>query len=63
VLGLVGVAFFWLTDPTLGVEPLRLSDGNPVDLAREATPGTVVGIAGSAVTLLLGLFLATRRPA
>lgn len=62
VLGLVGVAFFWLTDPTIGVEPLRLTGGNPVDLSREAAAGTYIGIVGSVVTLLLGLFLATRRP-
>lgn len=63
VLGLIGVAFFWLTDPTLGVEPLRVAGGNVIDLARETRPGTFVGIAGSVATLLLGLFLATRRPA
>lgn len=62
VLGLLGVAFFWSTDPTFGVEPLRITGGNVVDLARETRPGTVVGIAGSVVTLLLGLFLATRGP-
>lgn len=63
--GLLGVLFFWLTDPVWGV--LRKAPGggggpeNIVDAMNEAFFGTTVGIAGSAVVLLLGLWISTRR--
>jgi hypothetical protein len=61
VLGALGVAFFYLTDPVFGIEPLKLSGGNVVDVINEATPGTWIGLAGSGAVLLLGLWLMTRR--
>ena len=61
IVGAVGILFFWLTDPRHG----RLLPGDRaatvVDAIRQATPGTLIGIAGSALVLLIGLWLMTRR--
>jgi hypothetical protein len=57
--GVLGIVFFLLTDPRYG--PLTRPAGNPVDAANEAFWGTAVGVAGSAVVLLIGLWLTLRR--
>ena len=58
--GLGGALFFWLTDPRYGVQR-----GGPgadiVDRINEARLGTMVGIGGSVLVVLIGLFLMTRR--
>ena len=61
--GVLGMLFFWLTDPRYGW--VRPETGAPtiVDAIRQATPGTAIGIAGSALVLLIGLWLMTRRVA
>ena len=42
--GLLGLVFFWLTDPRIGMA-LRWNHGeNPIDLANEHLPGTIVGM-------------------
>ena len=62
VAGLVGVAFFWLTDPRYGwARPVAAAGDNPVDAARFMLAGTVVGSVGSVVVLLIGLWLILRR--
>ncbi|MGA3066175.1 MAG: hypothetical protein ABSF29_04925 [Tepidisphaeraceae bacterium] len=62
VIGALGVLFFWITDPRIGMA-LHWNHGeNPIDLANEDFPGTMVGIAGSALVLLIGLYLLSRRP-
>jgi hypothetical protein len=62
LVGALGVLFFWLTDPRIGLA-LRWNHGeNPIDLANEDFPGTILGLAGSAVVLLTGLYLLSRRP-
>jgi hypothetical protein len=61
--GLIGLAFFLLTDARWGFGQ-RLIGGrgdNPVDLANALTPGTLVGLGGSAIVLFVGLWLTTRR--
>ena len=43
---MLGIAFFWITDPRYGLA-LRWNRGeNPIDLANQHFPGTVVGLAG-----------------
>lgn len=59
VAGLVGVLFFWATDPRYGI--FRSAAENIVDAANQARIGTIVGAAGSAIVLLIGLWLLTRR--
>ena len=62
-LGLLGVGFFVATDPRYGVA-LRLDgerDTNVIDAYQNARPGTVVGVAGSGLAMLGGLWLAARR--
>ena len=60
--GLAGVAFFWLTDPRYGwARPVAVAGDNPIDAAHYMLVGTLVGVAGSAVVLLIGLWLMTRR--
>lgn len=58
--GLLGALFFWMTDPRFGVQ------GNAsyelIDRVNEARIGTMVGMVGSAIVLLIGLWLMTRRP-
>lgn len=64
-LGLLGAAFFWATDPRLGVGAQL--DGraatNVIDAIHAAWPGTLVGLAGSAASTLIGVVLMTRRSA
>jgi hypothetical protein len=59
--GLLGIVFFWLTDPRWGVFSRPVVD--VVDAINEASPGTYIGIAGSAVIVVIGLWLMTRRTA
>jgi hypothetical protein len=58
---LLGVAFFWLTDPTIGLGARWLTHENAVDMAREAQFPTVVGLIGSLMVLIIGIWLGTRR--
>jgi hypothetical protein len=61
LIGMAAAAYFWITDPRYGMA-LRWSGGqNPIDLANQHFPGTVVGIAGSLMVLLIGVYLLTRR--
>lgn len=62
--GLLGIGFFWLTDPRHGALPRTAQAGeNVIDSMRHASAGTFVGIAGSALVLLIGLWLMMRRTA
>ena len=65
IAGILGVAFFWLTDPRWGWTGAADAASAPtvIDAVRQASPGTFVGIAGSALVLLIGLWLMTRRVA
>jgi len=58
-LGLAGVLFFWLTDPRYGL--MQGSAATITDQANDASIGTLVGIVGSMLVLIIGLYLATRR--
>ena len=61
LVGLLGLVFFWITDPRYGLA-LRWSRGeNPIDLANAHFPGTVVGLAGSVVILAVGSYLLSRK--
>jgi len=57
--GLSGAAFFWLTDPRFGAT--RTAGREIIDRVNEAQIGTMVGMVGSAIVLLIGLWLMTRR--
>jgi uncharacterized membrane protein len=63
--GLAGVAFFWLTDPRYGWArlPVVAAGDNPIDAAHYMLAGTAVGVVGSVVLLMIGLWLMTRRAA
>ena len=63
LLGLAGVGFFWLTDPRFGYFDLWGRDDNIVDRVNNAFVPTIVGLVGSMIVLLIGLWLAQRRPA
>lgn len=58
--GLAGVGFFWATDPTIGVWA-RSAAADMVDTMHQASPGTWIGICGSAVIGIIGFFLMMRR--
>ncbi|HEY7116276.1 MAG TPA: hypothetical protein VH475_06810 [Tepidisphaeraceae bacterium] len=58
--GVLGVLFFWLTDPIFGIGHKNFE--NPVDAMNEASLGTIAGIAGSVALLALGLWMMTRKP-
>jgi len=58
--GILGLLFFWLTDPVHGIGHKNFD--NPVDAMNEASLGTLAGILGSAFILLLGVWIMTRRP-
>ena len=59
IAGLLGIGFFWATDPRYGI--IRSAAENVIDAANQARIGTLVGIAGSAVVLVIGLWLLTSR--
>ena len=76
VLGLAGVAFFWLTDPRFGppvqrglpaydprswLAAMRGNPTNQVDAATDASVATLVGLAGSLSVVGVGLYLMSRR--
>jgi uncharacterized membrane protein len=62
--GLLGIGFFWLTDPRYGAfSRVAQANVNIIDSMRHTSTGTFVGIAGSALVLLIGLWLMTRRTA
>ncbi len=61
VVGVLGIIFFWISDPRWGLA-LHWSRGeNPIDLANQQFPGTVVGLAGSLLVLLIGLYLLAKK--
>ena len=60
--GIGGALFFWLTDPRYGLHRGGLG-ADIVDRMNEARLGTLVGIVGSGMVVLVGLFLMTRRAA
>lgn len=58
--GLLGIAFFALTDPRSGWAMIDATE-NKIDAVRDAATATYVGIAGSLAVLMIGLWLMTRR--
>ena len=61
LVGILGIAFFWITDPRFGLA-LRWSRENAIDLANEHLPGTILGLAGSLLVLFIGIYLLSKRP-
>jgi hypothetical protein len=59
--GLLGILFFWITDPTYGLALRWNHSENAIDLANQHLPGTIVGLVGSGLILVIGLWLLTRR--
>ena len=55
------MAFFYLTDPRWGWLGRHSAGEDAIDAVHRLAPGTMVGLAGSAIVLLVGLWLATRR--
>jgi hypothetical protein len=60
IAGLLGVGFFWATDPRYGL--VHPPPQTVIDAANQARIGTVVGVGGSVAVLIIGLWLLTRRP-
>jgi hypothetical protein len=58
--GLLGLLFFWATDPRVGLTA-RLNGEGARDVANQSRVGTIVGATGSAAVLLVGAWLVTRR--
>jgi hypothetical protein len=56
--GAAGILFFAISDPHCAIG--RFVSGAGVDAVQQAWTGTVVGLFGSAITLLMGLWLLTR---
>lgn len=64
LLGFLGGLFFWATDPTLGIATRVMDNSvNRIDAANQARLGTYIGLAGSAIAVLVGMFNIWRRPA
>ena len=61
--GIGGILFFWLTDPRWGFIGRRLNADDLIDAINFGQYGTFVGMGGSAIVLLIGLWLMTRRTA
>ena len=76
LMGIVGAFFFWISDPRFGPAMhraaetrinwrywlflLRGSPDNLIDAANYAQLSTIVGVAGSAALLVVGLWLMSR---
>jgi hypothetical protein len=61
IVGVLGVLFFWATDPQAGIVPNR--SPSPIDAVHDARTGTYVGVAGSGVVLAVGIWLLMKRTA
>jgi hypothetical protein len=61
VLGLAGILFFWLSDPRWGLGLVLSRPDSPIDAIHQHLVGTVVGLLGSAIVLLIGLWQLSRR--
>jgi hypothetical protein len=59
--GLLGIAFFWMTDPRWGLAPAASSE--VIDAVHRASTGTWIGVAGCGVIAVIGIWLALRRAA
>ena len=59
--GAAGLAFFYLTDPRWGWWGRHSAGADAIDAVHQLAPGTIVGLVGSGIVLLIGLWLATRR--
>lgn len=62
-VGLAGLVFFWITDPTYGLAADWQDQRRLIDIANELRLGTWIGMGGSALVALVGLWLGTRRMA
>jgi uncharacterized membrane protein len=60
--GLLGLAFFWLTDHRYGLASRFAGSPPTVDQANQALAGTIVGIAGSLIVFGIGVWLLMRKP-
>ncbi|MBC8144000.1 MAG: hypothetical protein H7X80_00360 [bacterium] len=63
LVGVVGLLFFWLTDARWGPVGRWMHREDLVDAINQGWPGTLIGLAGSGIVLLIGLWLMTRRTA
>lgn len=61
LVGAIGIAFFWVTDPRWGYLARTAATENAIDQINQASPGTFIGIAGSIIAVLIGMWLLTRR--
>lgn len=60
-LGVAGLLFFWLSDPRWGIGLILTRPDSPIDAIHQNLAGTLVGLLGSAVVLLIGLWLLSKR--
>lgn len=61
--GLIGMLFFWGTDPTYGLAARWLAPRQLIDAANQLWFGTWIGMGGSLIVMLVGIWLGTRRMA
>ena len=57
--GIIGLLFFWLTDPR--VLTARNATNELIERANEARIGTTVGLVGSALVVCIGIWLVLRK--
>jgi len=61
--GVLGLLFFWLTDHRYGLASRLYASPSSIDQANQALAGTIIGITGSLIVVLVGLWLITRKAA
>ena len=57
--GLIGLLFFWLTDPR--VLTAKHATNDLIERANDARIGTTIGLVGSAVIVGIGIWLTLRK--
>ena len=59
--GAIGLVFFWLTDPRWGFVGRWMHRDDLIDAINFSRPGTIVGLVGCAIVVIIGMWLASRK--
>jgi len=61
LIGLQGILFFWISDPRIGWGSRWIHPDNMIDAINNHFTGTIAGLAGCAVMVVIGCYLLSRK--